>query len=421
MCGGATVTPPRSERFLGGADRPRWRQRGGGTYHSAVSPSASAMPRHTVASVVRALEEIAPPGSKYDFDRVGLQVGDAGAEVSRVMVALDLTPAVIEEAEAGGAELIITHHPLLFRPLDRLVPDNLVAAMAFRLARAGIAYYAIHTNLDLAPGGVSFALAELLGLEDVTFLDRQPGNLVKLATFVPADHAAAVREALAQAGAGRIGDYDACAFASRGTGFFRPGDAARPFIGEPGRMESAEEVKLEVEVTRWDLPAVLAALRAAHPYEEVAYDVVPMEQAHSRTGLGAVGSLPHPAPLADFLERVADKLGADALRYIGHEGREIRRVAVCGGSGSSLIGAAIRAGADAYVTADITYHTFFEPLDASGAPRLALIDAGHYETEWVSEQLIAARLADAFPDLAVQRARRPTNPVSTFTRHTEKH
>lgn len=378
------------------------------------------MPSHTVSSVVRHLESIAPPGSKYDFDRVGLQVGEPGAPVSRVIVALDLTPAVIDEAEAAGAQLIITHHPLLFRPLDRLVPDGLVSAMAYRLVQAGIAYYAIHTNLDLAPGGVSFGLAGVLGLEDVSFLDRQRGQLVKLATFVPEDHAETVRQALAQAGAGRIGDYDACAFASRGTGYFRPGDAAKPFIGQPGEMDSAEELRLEVEVARWDLPAVLAALHAAHPYEEVAYDVYPMEQAHSRSGLGAIGTLPRPTPLATFLEHVADRLDADSLRFVGDEGRDVRRVAVCGGSGSSLLKAAIRAGADAYVTADITYHTFFEPLDASGAPRLALIDAGHYETEWISERLIATRLAEAFPDLTVQRTQHRTSPIATFSRPSEK-
>jgi dinuclear metal center YbgI/SA1388 family protein len=370
------------------------------------------MPR--VRDLATVLEAWAPPGSKLDFDRVGLQVGDPEAEIDRVLVALDLTPAVLAEAESWGAGLVVTHHPLLFRPLERLVPTDLTGALAYGLARAGIAYYAAHTNLDTAPGGVSFALAERLGLEGVRFLAPTEGALRKLVTFVPESLAEAVRAALADAGAGRIGEYEACAFEGRGTGHFRPGLEATPFTGEPGRMERAEEVRLEVEVPRWDLPRALAALRQAHPYEEVAYDLYPVEQAHTRTGLGALGTLAEAEPLSAFLARVAGRLHAEALRYVGDPKAEVRRVAVCGGSGSSLIGAALRAGADAYVTADITYHTFFQPLDPSGAPRLALIDAGHYESEWVAEELLAEALAEAFPELEVRRAMDPTNPVRTF-------
>jgi dinuclear metal center YbgI/SA1388 family protein len=376
------------------------------------------MPDLTVRDVTAALEDWAPAGSRLDFDRVGLQVGDPAGAVGSVLVALDLTPAVIEEAEAAGAGLIVTHHPLLFRPLERLVPDSLVPAMAYRLARAGIAYYAIHTNLDVAPAGVSFALAERLGLLDVRFLQRQRGRLVKLVTFVPESHLARVRQALAAAGAGHIGDYTECAFASGGTGYYRPGDEADPFSGEPGRLEHAAEMRLETEVPRWRLGPVLRALQEAHPYEEVAYDVFAMEQEHTRSGLGAVGDLEEAVPLERFLATVSERLAADALRYAGDPERPVRRIAVCGGSGSSLIGDAIAAGADAFVTADVTYHTFFEPLGADGSPRLALIDAGHYETEWITESLIADRLARQFPGLDVRKTAHRTSPVRTFPAHT---
>lgn len=370
----------------------------------------------TVREIAEALEAWAPPGSAQSYDNVGLQVGDPEQTVQRALLALDLTPAVVEEAQNLKAELIITHHPLLFRPLRQLTPHSLVSSLALRLAAAGIALYSIHTNLDAAPGGVSFALATQLGLQDVQFLAKMEQALYKLVTFVPVSHFDQVREALAQAGAGRIGNYEACAFASRGTGYFRPGDMARPFIGEPGKLESAEELRLEVEVARWDLPRVLAAMRAAHPYEEVAYDVYPVEQPYTRAGLGAIGRLAKPEPLRDFLQRVAERLQTDSLRYTGDLEAPVEMVAVCGGAGADLIGRALAAGADAYVTADVTYHRFFDVLDVAGRPRMALIDAGHYETEALTEALLATWLQERFPSVTWQRTTVRTSPVRTFIR-----
>ncbi|MDX1420829.1 MAG: Nif3-like dinuclear metal center hexameric protein [Rubricoccaceae bacterium] len=369
----------------------------------------------SVAEIARALEAWAPPASKLDYDNVGLQVGDPQRDVAAVLVALDLTPDVVAEARDAGADLVVTHHPLLFRPLQRLTADDPVGALALRLAEAGLAYYAIHTNLDAAPGGVSFALAERLGLADVRFLEPSEGALVKLVTFAPADHAEVVRRALAEAGAGRIGDYEACAFTLRGTGHFRPGAGADPFIGEAGGGEEAvEEVRIEAEVMRWDLGRVVRAMRAAHPYEAVAYDVYPVEQPATRVGFGAVGHLPQPAPLDAFLRVVAERLGAAALRYSGDPQRPVETVAVCGGAGASLLGRALAAGADAYVTADVTYHRFFEPLGADGRARMALIDAGHYETEALTEGLLVDWLGARFPGLTVRATRHRTSPMQTF-------
>ncbi len=370
----------------------------------------------TVRELAAALEAWAPPGSKLSYDAVGLQVGDPDRRVETVLVALDLTPAVVDEAEAMGADLIVTHHPLLFKPLKRLVPTDFVSGLAYRLAQSGIAYYAIHTNLDAAPGGVSFALAEHLGLESVRFLDGMREALAKIVTFVPASHADAVRAALANAGAGQIGDYSACSFSTPGTGTFRPGATADPFTGTPGSLESADEVRLEVEVARWDVARVVRALRQAHPYEEVAYDVYHTEQPSTRAGLGAVGTLATPEPLPDFLRRVSDRLDAASLRYVGDDDALVETVAVCGGSGSSLLPQALAAGADAFVTADVTYHTFFAPLAPDGAPRLALIDAGHYETEWITERLLTDWLAARFDDLTVRATARRTSPMRTFVR-----
>ena len=369
----------------------------------------------TVAEIARVLERWAPPAQKLDYDNVGLQVGDPAAPVTRVLVALDLTPAVLDEAEAMGAELVVTHHPLLFRPLKRLTPDDPTGALALRLARTGTAYYAIHTNLDAALAGVSVALAERLGLTGVRFLAPLEGALRKLVVFVPRTHAEAVRHALAAAGAGCIGNYEACSFETPGTGRFRPGAGTTPAIGTPdGPEEAVDEIRLEVEVARWDVPAALAAVRAAHPYEEVAYDLYPVEQTATRAGFGAVGDLPEPEPLERFLARVARTLPSDALRYAGDPAMSVRRVAVCGGAGADLIGRARAAGADAYVTADLTYHRFFEALAPDGTPRMALIDAGHYETERHTEGLLVDHLAAHFSGLDVRRTTLRTSPVRTF-------
>lgn len=371
----------------------------------------------TISDVAEALEAWAPSGSAQDYDNVGLQVGNAARSVERGLVALDMTPGVLDEAKRTDAHLIVTHHPLLFRPLQSLTASGgFPNALALRLAEAGIALYAAHTNLDAAPGGVSFALAGQLGLEDVDFLGGMKDVLRKLVVFVPQEHARAVHRAMADAGAGQIGDYEACAFESVGTGFFRPGEGADPFTDTPaGTLEEASEVRLEVQTERWHLPAVRAAMTEAHPYEEVAHDVYPVEGKTSQAGLGAVGALPEAEPLSQFLERTADALGAESLRYAGDPDAAIEHVAVCGGAGSDFVGKARAAGADAYVTADVTYHEFFDVLSPEdGSAQMAFIDAGHYETEAVTEQLLRDFLAERFPEADWRVTQERTSPMRTF-------
>lgn len=373
----------------------------------------------TIRDVAAFLEAWAPPGSAQSYDNVGLQVGDATRDVSRALIALDLTPAILDEASALEVELIITHHPLIFRPLKRITADDSMAGLAYRLAEAGLALYSIHTNLDAAAEGVSFALGRKLGLEGLRFLDHLPDSLQKLAIFVPTDHLETVRESIAATGAGRIGEYDSCAFANPGTGFFRPRAGASPFTGTAGGgLERVEEVRLEVEVPRWKMDDVLAAVRESHPYEEVAYDVYDVRQPYSRTGLGAIGTLPDRTTLGDFLGIVSEKLRVPSVRYAGEERMSVERVAVCGGSGSDLINLARRAGADAYVTADVTYHKFFDVFDASGRCRMALIDPGHYETEKMTEELLRDYLIEQLPEVEWHVTRKSTNPVRYFMRRT---
>ncbi len=369
----------------------------------------------SIADITDALEEWAPPGSAQDYDNVGLQVGDATRDVTAAVLALDATPEVLAEAKTHDAELVVTHHPLLFQPLDGVTADGYVSNLALQFAEAGIGLYSIHTNLDAAPEGVSFALAERLGLTDVGFLDGFEDTLYKLAVFVPEDAFDEVRQALADAGAGQIGDYEACAFATTGTGFFKPGADTDPHIGTAGgEVESASERKLEVEVARWNLRPVMAALEDAHPYEEVAYDLYPVKQKNSRAGLGALGHLDDPMPLTAFLDRVATRLDADSLRYAGDPDTAVERVAVCGGAGSDFIGTARSAGADAYVTADVKYHEFFDVLNPEGTPQMALIDPGHYETEALTEALLRDRLREYFPQVDWHRTDTTTSPMRTF-------
>ncbi|MEM1057119.1 MAG: Nif3-like dinuclear metal center hexameric protein [Bacteroidota bacterium] len=369
----------------------------------------------TVRDITAALDRWAPEAQKADFDRVGLQVGDPSREVTRVLVALDLTPAVVDEAVETGAEMIVTHHPLIFQPLARLTPTDFVSGLAFRLAQESIAYAAIHTNLDAQPGGVSFALAKLLGVREATTLAPESGMLKKLVVFTPRPHAEAVRRAMAEAGAGQIGDYRDCSFSSEGTGRFRPTEGTDPHVGTIGEVHAEPEERIEVLVESWALGRVIRAMEAAHPYEEVAYDVYPVEQSHRTVGYGAVGTLDEPLGLDAFLAHVADRLGSGSLRYTAEADAVVSRVAVCGGSGMSFFKSALASGADAYVTADVTYHRFFEPLAPSGRARIALIDAGHYETEWITEQLIVDHLATEFHALEVGRTTHRTSPMQTFT------
>ncbi|HEX7069411.1 MAG TPA: Nif3-like dinuclear metal center hexameric protein [Rhodothermales bacterium] len=371
----------------------------------------------TVSDIAAFIEEWAPPASAQSYDNVGLQIGRPDRPVRSVLVALDLTPAVVDEARSGGIDLILTHHPLIFRPLRSLTPASLSSALALRLAESGIALYSAHTNLDASRDGVSFALARALGLENVAFLQPMTETLFKLVTFVPATHADAVRIALAAAGAGRIGEYDACAFASEGTGFFHASANAKPFIGTAGGdVERAEEIRLEVEIARWDLARTVSALESAHPYEQVAYDVYPVAQPSTRYGMGAIGTLPAPVNLNAFLDLVCTSLGAEAIRYVADPDAVVSRVAVCGGSGGDLIGAARRARADALVTADVSYHRFFDTMGDDGAIGMAVVDAGHYETEAMTEALLVDRLAARFPGVTFQRTRHRTGPIRWHAR-----
>jgi dinuclear metal center YbgI/SA1388 family protein len=283
--------------------------------------------------------------------------------------------------------LIITHHPLLFRPLTSAATDSRRGRVLEGLFKSDTALVAMHTNLDFVRGGTSFALASALGISTPRFLATPYRVQKKIVTFVPAADVDRVAAALARAGAGTIGNYEECSFRIEGTGTFRGNTASRPTVGRRGVLEQTPEVRLEMVVPQWSVDGVVRALRAAHPYEEVAYDIVPTENRSTNHGMGVIGTLPRRKTLRSFLRLTSHVLGTPHLRYTGSPRGQIRTVAVCGGSGGDLLDAAIAQGADAFVTADVKYHAFHE---AEG--RIALIDAGHYETERPVVHAIASYL-----------------------------
>ena len=337
-----------------------------------------------VGDALAALKTAYPPGLAADWDAVGLVCGDPADELRSVLVAVDPVPETIDEAIASGAQLLVAHHPLLLRGVHGVGADTPKGALVHRLVRAGTALFTAHTNADAADPGVSDALAAALGL-DVTgpLVAAEAPPLDKIVTFVPTGpDLGAVHAALSDAGAGNIGDYSHCSFATAGTGQFKPLAGAHPTIGEVGRLERVAETRLEMVLPRSRRPTVVAALRAAHPYEEPAFDVLELASVPSRRGLGRIGTLPTPESLAVFTARVTAGLPTTAwgVRAAGDPDRMIRRAAVCGGAGDSALDAALAAGVDAYVTADLRHHPAAEHLLRPGAP--ALVDVAHWASEW---------------------------------------
>jgi dinuclear metal center YbgI/SA1388 family protein len=342
-----------------------------------------------VAQIAEAVERIAPSALAEEWDNCGLQVGDLAAEANRVLVALTPLPEVLEEAEEKGADFLLFHHPLIFDPLKTLVTSSYPGGLLARAIRNGLAVYAAHTSYDAAPAGVSVALAKALGLGRPLRVLSPRGALRKLVVFVPEENVDAVAKALAEVGAGVIGDYTECTFRTQGTGTFRGGDETNPYLGEKGRLEEVEEIRIETVVPAHTLPHAVDAATAAHPYEEIALDVYTVEGSPEGCGYGRLGTLPERLSAEELREHVSESLGFPA-RLVADAGRRIETVAALGGSGSSFIPEAAASGAHAYVTGDIDYH---DTLLAESLG-LTVIDAGHAATELPSLEPLAVRLAE---------------------------
>ena len=359
-----------------------------------------------IYEVTKALENWAPPVLQESYDNSGLICGDAGWEFRKAIICLDCLEAVVDEAVRDNANLIIAHHPIVFSGIKKLTGSSYIERTLIKAVKHDIAIYALHTNLDHVISGVSFEMATRLGLSDIRILREKSGQLLKLTTFVPAAYQELVRTRLFEAGAGNIGKYDSCSFSAPGSGTFRAGLGANPFVGEIGELHTEEEVRLEVIVAEWKKPAVTKALLESHPYEEVAHDWTRLENSNQQTGSGVIGMLSEPVGHNELLKRIKSVFGGTVRHTIPLK-NPIRSVALCGGSGSFLISDAIYAGADVYLTADLKYHQFF---DADG--KLMLVDIGHFESEQFTMDLILRFLQQNFANFAARLTSVNTNPIS---------
>jgi dinuclear metal center YbgI/SA1388 family protein len=363
-----------------------------------------------VKEVIKLIEEYAPPVYQESYDNCGLQVGDKEAQVKGVLLTLDVTEIVLDEAMERGCNLIVAHHPVIFGGLKRLTGNNYVERIVLKAIKNDIHIYAAHTNLDNMVNGVNAKIAEKLGLKNTRILAPMGETLYKLYTYAPAEAADKVREALFAAGAGSLGKYSECSYNTPGTGTFRPDIDAKPVIGEAGgKREAVNEVKIEVLVERHLQGQVLKALFASHPYEEVAYELVQLANSNQEIGAGMVGELAEPMTEEEFLKMVQKQMKADCIRHTDLANKPVQKVAVCGGSGSFLLKNAIAAGADAFITADFKYHQFF---DAEG--KIIIADIGHYESEQFTVEIFKDILSKKISNFAVLLSNIQTNPVKYF-------
>src|SRR5579872_6228474 len=336
-----------------------------------------------ISEVTGHLEQLAPPLYQEHYDNAGLLTGSGNWDCKGVLVALDATEEVILEAAARGCNLVVSHHPIIFHGLKKISSSNYVGRAIIAAIKNDIAVYAIHTNLDnVMSAGVSGRIADKLELEERRVLSPRPGSLQKLFCFVPVDHLEAVRSAVFAAGAGHIGAYSECSYQAEGFGTFKGEAGSQPYVGTVGQRHEEREARLEVILPVHLSRAVVDAMIAAHPYEEVAYDLVPLANVHAGIGAGLVGELPAEVGEQAFLDRLCRIFGVPAVRHTRLTGRPVKKVAVCGGAGSLFIPNALSAGANFYVTSDVKYHEFF---DANG--QLVIADIGHFERDRKSTRL----------------------------------
>lgn len=361
-----------------------------------------------VGDIVRALEEFAPPALQEDYDNSGMQVGSRSAACTGVLLCVDVLPETIDEAIARRCNLIVSHHPLIFKGLKSLTGTNPQQTAIMNAIAAGVSVYSCHTSLDNTVGGVSHEMARRLGVSDPTLLERMRHKMMKLATMVPDDDVETVRMALFEAGAGSLGNYDSCSFGVRGEGTFRALDNANPYVGDIMEMHVEPETRLEVLLPAWRKSQVEEALRAVHPYEEPAYDFLMLENESCHWGSGVVGNLAEPISPARLIDRVKDAFGSPMVRCTRHEAdTPLRRIAMCGGSGAFLIPAAIAARAQAIVTSDVKYHDFVDYAD-----RILIIDIGHYESEQCTKEIFYHVISKKFPNFAIHYAEKEKNPIN---------
>jgi dinuclear metal center YbgI/SA1388 family protein len=362
-----------------------------------------------IASIIAHLESVAHPSLQEHYDNAGLITGAADWECTGAIISLDATEDVIKEAVEKNCNLVIAHHPIVFSGLKKINGSNYVEKAVIAAIKNDIAIYAMHTNLDNVQHGVNGMIANQLGLINCSVLLPKYGTLKKLFVFVPLQQSEQVRNAIFTAGGGHISNYSECSFNTVGTGTYKPGAGARPFIGETGKQQKEDEIKIEVIFPAWMEKKLIAEMKAVHPYEEVAYDVLTLDNVYPGIGSGIIGELPQPLEETVFLRQIKDVFKVAVVRHTVLRSKPVSRIAVCGGAGSFLISNAINTGADFYITADVKYHEFF---DANG--RLVIADVGHYESEQFTIDLLADILQEKFPTFAALKTAVKTNPVNYF-------
>lgn len=363
-----------------------------------------------IKDVVEHLEIIAPLQLQESYDNAGLLTGNENEKASNILVSLDCTEDVIDEAISKKCNLVISHHPIIFKGLKKLTGKNYVERTIIKAIKNNIAIYAIHTNLDnVLQNGVNSKIAQKLGLKNISILRKTETALAKLVTYVPKEFAQQVRNALFAAGAGNIGNYESCSFGSLGEGTFRGNENSNPFVGQAGELHFESEIKLETVFPYYLKNKIISELLKAHPYEEVAYDIFMMQNQWNQVGSGITGFFEKEINITDFLSLIKNNMNAEVIKYTEMTNKKIKKVAICGGSGSFLLADAISAEADALVTSDFKYHEFFDAEN-----HIMVCDIGHYESEQFTSELIIEIIKNKFPNFAPVLAETKTNPVKYF-------
>ncbi len=355
------------------------------------------------------LDSEVPLSFQESYDNSGLQVGSSEKEVTSAMITLDVTEEVMDEAISLKCDVLISHHPLIFSGIKSMTGKSFTERILSTAIKYDIAIYSAHTNLDVHSNGVSRKMAEKLGLKKIKVLSPSENRLLKLVTYIPESHFEKVSNALFEAGAGVIGNYDRCGFATSGTGSYRGNDNSKPFLGEKGKMHFEKEMRFETVLFSHLKDKIINTLVEVHPYEEVAYDLYVLENKNVDIGLGCVGNLPRQLTEDDFLNIVSSVFDAKGVRYSKPTGKPIRKVALCGGSGAALLNLAISSGADAFLTADIKYHDFYKTEN-----KIFMVDTGHFESEKFSREILKDLIIKKFPKFAVRFSETNTNPINYY-------
>jgi dinuclear metal center YbgI/SA1388 family protein len=362
-----------------------------------------------IKEITNYLESVAPLHYQESYDNAGLLVGDANREIDAALITLDCTEEVVEEAIENNCNLIIAHHPIIFSGLKKITGQNYVERTIIKAIKNDIAIYAIHSNLDNIKTGVSAKIAEILGVENCKILSPKKDLLRQLAVYCPVSDTEKVKEALFQAGAGDIGNYDECSFSAKGEGTFRANEGCDPHIGNIGERHTEKEEKIEVIFPKYKENTIISALKQAHPYEQVAYQIYILDNIYENVGAGIVGELAQKVDTNRFLEMLKTKMQTDCIRHTKLVKNQIKRVAICGGSGSFLLSNAICEKADIFITADFKYHEFFD-----GENDIIIADIGHFESEQFTKDLIYDLLSKKFSKFAVRLSKVNTNPINYF-------